>query len=150
MIEVLSNALVPVFVGLLLGYGAGAGKVVDNKSVGSLVAFLMTFALPCELFITIAQTPGELLMGQIKAAIVLAIVYVVIFVATFYWWRSVGKDTAANSAVMALTLGFPNAAAVGFPLLAAVYGPHASVTVAVGLAVGAITVTPITVAILEG
>ncbi len=38
---------------------------------------------------------------------------------------------------------------MGFPLLLAVYGPQASVTVAVGLAVGAITITPITLAILE-
>jgi malonate transporter len=88
MIEVLSNALAPVFVGLLFGYAAGLRKAVDNKNVGSLVAFLMTFALPCSLFVTIAQTPGELLLGQIKAAVVLAIVYLIIFVGTFYAWRS--------------------------------------------------------------
>jgi predicted permease len=38
---------------------------------------------------------------------------------------------------------------VGIPLLLAVYGPRASVSVAVALAVGAITITPITLAILE-
>jgi malonate transporter len=63
--------------------------------------------------------------------------------------RNLGKDTAANSAVLALTLGFPNHAGVGIPLLLAVYGPEASVSVAVGLAVGAITITPITLTILE-
>jgi malonate transporter len=109
----------------------------------------MTFALPCSLFVTISRTPHELLLSQAKPAIVLAIVYVAVFVATYYASRNLSKDTTANSAVLALTLGFPNHAGVGIPLLLAVYGAKASVTVAVGLAVGAITITPITLAILE-
>jgi malonate transporter and related proteins len=149
MIELLANSLVPIFVGLLFGYVAGLRKVVDNKDVKTLVSFLMTFALPCYLFVTMASTPRELLWGQAKPALVFAIVYVALFIATFYVSRSLAKDTTANSAVLALTLGFPNAAAVGIPLLLAVYGPRASVTVAVALTVGAITITPIALAILK-
>jgi predicted permease len=149
MIDLLANSLVPIFVGLLFGYGAGLRKVVDNKDVKTLVSFLMTFALPCYLFVTMASTPRQLLWGQAKPALVFAIVYVALFVATYYASRNLAKDAAANSAVLALTLGFPNAAAVGIPLLLAVYGPRASVTVAVALAVGAITITPITLVILE-
>src|SRR5882762_1481125 len=149
MIDVLANSLVPIFVGLLFGYAAGLFKIVDNRDVRSLITFLMSFALPCLLFVTIAHTPLQLLWGQARAAMVLALVYVAVFVATYYASRNLGKDTAANSAVLALTVGFPNIAGVGFPLLLAVYGPQASVTVAVGLAVGAITITPITLAILE-
>src|SRR5258708_25216175 len=149
MIQVLANSLVPIFVGLLFGYGAGLFRVVDNKDVKSLVSFLMTFALPSSLFVVIALTPRPLLWEQAKAAVVLAIVFLVFFVATYYASRNLGKDTAANSAVLALTLGFPNHAGIGIPLLLAVYGPKASVSVAVGLAVGAITITPITLAILE-
>ncbi len=149
MIQLLANALVPIFVGLLFGYAAGLLKIVDNKDVKSLVSFLMTFALPCSLFVIIARTPRQLLWGQAGAAVVLAIVYVAVFVAAYYVSRNLGKDTAANSAVLALTLGFPNHAGVGIPLLLAVYGPAASVSVAVGLAVGAITITPITLTILE-
>ena len=149
MIQVLANSLVPIFVGLLFGYLAGLRKVVDNKNVKTLVSFLMTFALPCYLFVTMASTPRQLLLGQVKPALVFAVVYVALFVATYYASRHLAKDTSANSAVLALTLGFPNAAAVGIPLLLAVYGPRASVTVAVALAVGAITITPITLAMLE-
>jgi predicted permease len=149
MIQVLANSLVPIFVGLLFGYAAGLFKVVDNKDVRSLVSFLMTFALPSSLFVVIALTPRPLLWEQSKAAVVLAIVFLAAFVATYYASRKLGKETAANSAVLALTLGFPNHAGIGIPLLLAVYGPAASVSVAVGLAVGAITITPITLAILE-
>ena len=149
MIQVLANSLVPIFVGLIFGYAAGLFKVVDNKDVKSLVSFLMTFALPSSLFVVIALTPRPLLWEQAEAAVVIAIVFLVAFVATYYASRHLRKDSAANSVVLALTLGFPNAAAVGIPLLRAVYGPQASVTVAVALAVGAITITPITLAILE-
>lgn len=149
MIELLANSLVPIFVGLIFGYAAGLRKAVDNKDVKTLVSFLMTFALPCYLFVTMASTPRQLLWDQAKPALVFAIMYVALFVATYYASRHLAKDTPANSAVLALTLGFPNAAAVGIPLLLAVYGPRASVTVAVALAVGAITITPITLAMLE-
>src|SRR5467141_1781884 len=149
MIQVLANSLVPIFVGLLFGYAAGLFKIVDNNDVKSLVSFLMTFALPSSLFVVIALTPRQLLWEQADGAVVLAIVFLVLFVATYYASRNLAKDTAANSAVLALTLGFPNHAGIGIPLLLAVYGPEASVSVAVGLAVGAITITPITLAILE-
>jgi predicted permease len=145
MIQVLTNSLVPIFVGRLFGYAAGLFKVVDNKDVKSLVSFLMTFALPSSLFVVIALTPRPLLREQAEAAVVLAMVFLVVFVATYYASRNLGKETAANSAVLALTLGFPNHAGVGIPLLLAVYGSKASVSVAVG----AITITPITLAILE-
>jgi malonate transporter len=149
MIDLLANSLVPILVGLLFGYVAGLRKAVDNKDVKTLVSFLMTFALPCYLLVTMASTPRQLLWGQAKPALAFAIVYAALFIATFYASRNLAKDTAANSAVLALTVGFPNAAAVGIPLLLAVYGPRASVSVAVALAVGAITITPITLAILE-
>jgi malonate transporter and related proteins len=48
-----------------------------------------------------------------------------------------------------LTVAFPNSAAVGLPLLASVFGSQATVTVAASLAIGSITITPITLAILE-
>ena len=94
-------------------------------------------------------TPATSLLREKQGALVFAIVYVALFVATYYASRKLAKESAANSAVLALTLGFPNHAGVGVPLLLAVYGPEASVTVAVGLAVGAITITPVTLAILE-
>jgi malonate transporter len=149
MIDLLANSLVPILVGLLFGYVAGLRKAVDNKDVKTLVSFLMTFALPCYLSVTMASMPRQLLWGQAKPALAFAIVYAALFIATFYASRNLAKDTATNSAVLALTVGFPNAAAVGIPLLLAVYGPRASVSVAVALTVGAITITPITLAILE-
>jgi auxin efflux carrier (AEC) len=149
MIDILANSLVPVFVVLALGFGAGRRRIVDNQHVRGLVGFLMNFALPCSLFVTIARTPPALLEKQWKAALVLSLVYLVLFALTYYASRHFGRESPAGSAVLALTLGFPNTAGIGFPLLLAVYGAESSVTVAVAIAVGSITITPLTLAILE-
>src|ERR1700730_10405105 len=106
MLRVLANSRVPVFVGLLFGSAAGLRKVVDNKDVRRLVSLLMTFALPCSLFVTIARTPRQLLWDQAEPSVVLAIVYVAVFVATYYASRNLAKDSPSNSSVLALTLGF--------------------------------------------
>ena len=145
MIGVLANALVPVFVGLLVGYAAGLRDVVDNRNVKSLVTFVMSSAIPCYLYVTVAATPRRLLWNQTKVALVLAIVYAALFAATYVSSR----DTASNRAVLALTLGFPNAAAIGLPLLQSLYGERAGVTVAIAIAIGSITVSPVTLVILE-
>ena len=149
MITILANALVPIFAGLLLGYIAGLLNVVDNRNVKSLITFVMSFAVSCFLFVTVARTPHDLLWSQSKVAVALAIVYFVVFSLTHLAARRLGKSIAADSTVLALTLGFPNATAVGLPLLLAAYGNDTAVSVAVAIAIGSITISPITLAILE-
>jgi malonate transporter len=149
MVEILANSLVPVFAGLLLGYGAGLRKVVDNKDLRTLITFVMSFAVPCALFTTIVRAPHTLLWEHSKVALVLAAVYLAVYALMYFSARTFGKLTAADSAVLSLTLAFPNAAAIGIPLLPAVYGNGAAVSVAVAIAVGAVTISPISLAILE-
>jgi malonate transporter and related proteins len=150
MVEILANSLVPVFAGLLLGYAAGLRKVVDNKDLKTLITFVMSFAVPCALFTIIVRTPHPMLWGQSRVALVLAVVYLAIYALVYFCARNFGKLTAADSAVLSLTLAFPNAAAIGIPLLPAVYGSAASVSASIAIAVGAVTISPVTLAILEG
>jgi malonate transporter len=149
MTKVLADALVPIFAGLLLGYFAGLWRRMDNQNVRTLITFVMSFAIPCSLFLAIASTPRAALREQAAAGLVLAIVYAVLYAVSFVWTRSRENLNASDSSVIALTLGFPNSAAVGLPLLASVFGSRATVTVATSLAIGSITVSPITLAILE-
>ncbi len=51
--------------------------------------------------------------------------------------------------MQALTVAFPNCAAVGLPLLGTVLGPSAVLSVAAILAVGSVTLSPVTLLILE-
>ena len=149
MTKVLGDALVPIFAGLLLGYFAGLWRRMDNQNVRTLITFVMSFAIPCSLFLAIASTPRAALREQAAAGLVLAIVYAVLYAVSFVWTRFRENLNASDSSVVALTLGFPNSAAVGLPLLASVFGSRATVTVATSLAIGSITVSPITLAILE-
>jgi malonate transporter len=149
MVEILANSLVPVFAGLLLGYVAGLRKVVDNNDLRTLITFVMSFAVPCALFTTIVRAPHPLLWGQSKVAVVLGIVYLTIYALMYISARRLGKLNPADAAVLSLTLAFPNAAAIGIPLLPAVYGGGSSVSVSIAIAVGAVTISPITLAILE-
>jgi predicted permease len=150
MTTVLADALVPIFAGLLLGYCAGLWHRMDNQNVRTLITFVMSFAIPCALFLAIASTPRAALREQAAAALVLAIAYAVLYAISFLWTRRRENLNPSDSAVVALTLGFPNSAAVGLPLLASVFGSRSTVTVATSLAIGSITVSPITLAILEG
>lgn len=147
MTQILAQSLVPIFVCLLFGYVAGLRNVASNRNTQQLVTFLMSFALPCALFITIVRTSAETLRTHANAAVVLGVSYLVTFIATYYAARFLRKDTADEAAVVALTLGFPNLAGVGLPLLAALYGTQANISVVIGLAVGAVTITPVTLAI---
>jgi len=149
MFTMLANALVPIFAGLLMGYAAGRRRIVDNLNVRSLTTFLMSFALPCSLFANIARTQRLQILGQGRVALALTLVYLVIFAVIYLPSRLLHKTPAHDSAVLALTLGLPNVTVVGIPLLIAAYGPQTGVTTAVSIAVGAITVSPLTLAILE-
>jgi malonate transporter and related proteins len=149
VISILAFALIPIFFGLLLGYFAGIRKFVDNHDVHSLVRFVMNFALPCSLFTAIAHTDRAMLRSQGGLVAVLGLVYLALFFLAWFVERKVFRSNAADSAVLALTLGFPNATAVGIPLLDALYGQSAAAATAMGIAIGAVTISPITLAILE-
>src|SRR5208283_2499549 len=112
MTKILADALVPIFAGLLLGYVAGLWRAMDNQNVSTLITFVMSFAIPCSLFLAIARTPLPALRAQAAPALVLAVVYVVLYVASFFWTRSRENLSPSDSSVVALTLGFPNSAAV--------------------------------------
>ena len=149
MTAVLANALVPIFAGLLLGYLAGIWRVMDNQDVQSLITFVMSFSIPCALFLAVASTSLRDLREQAAPALVLTLVYIALYAISFLWARSREQMNLSESAVYALTLGFPNSAAVGLPLLGSVFGPRSAVTVAAALAIGSITVSPLTLMILE-
>jgi malonate transporter and related proteins len=149
MIKVLADALVPIFVGLLFGYIAGRRRVMDNQNVHNLIIFVMSFAVPCSLFLAIARTPRAALREQAGTVLVLTIAYSVLYGLSFFWARSGEKLRASDSGVLALTISFPNIAAIGLPLLADVFGVKSLVTVATSIALGSVTISVVTLALLE-
>jgi malonate transporter and related proteins len=147
--KILADALVPIFAGLLLGYIAGLRGAMDNKNVQTLITFVMSFAIPCSMFLSIVSTSRTALREQAPIALVLLIAYAVLYAGSYFWARYGVNLRASDSSVVALTIAFPNSAAVGFPLLVSVFGSGSAVAVATSIAIGSISVSPITLAILE-
>jgi malonate transporter len=83
MALIIAEALVPIFFVMLLGYLAGARRIIDNQHVASLNVLLMTFVLPVALFVGVAQTSRSGLEENGKLFLVLVISISVIFGITF-------------------------------------------------------------------
>jgi malonate transporter len=145
----IAKALLPIYVGLALGYFAGRRKLIDNVNVGSINGLLMQFALPLNLFVGIASTPRADILLQSRFAVVIALIWVLSFIPVLVLARRVFKLEGGAAAVQALTVSFSNVAGVGLPVLHAVYGAKAAFPVAIGIAAGAITISPLTLALLE-
>jgi predicted permease len=64
MIKALANALVPLFVGLLLGY-LGVRGAMGNQNAETLTTLVMSVAVPKALFSAVAGTPFATLRHHI-------------------------------------------------------------------------------------
>jgi malonate transporter len=149
MFTLILTALLPVFLGLGLGYFAGHRKLVDNQNVSSLNVLLMMFALPLTLFVSIARTPQDVILQNGKLALVLAIALLLIYLPMYWLQRKAFKQSTGDAAIQTLTVAFPNFASIGLPLLLPVFGPAAALPVAIAIAVGSVTISPLTLALIE-
>ncbi|KAA9136130.1 AEC family transporter [Microbacterium caowuchunii] len=142
--------LLPVFFALAVGYLSGKLHVVDGRHVGALNAVVMKIALPIALFVILAGAPRADVIEHGAVAAAVFVVMAVTYVAVYLLQRHVWKVDRAGSAVQALTVAFPNTAAVALPIAGALLGRTGELAVAVSLAVGSITLTPATILILNG
>ncbi|WP_128923469.1 AEC family transporter [Bradyrhizobium guangxiense] len=142
-------ALVPVFFVLLLGFVAGKARMVDNGHVEGLNALVMDFALPASLFAATASAPRDRFTEQAPVFLVFGVTILVVYVGWYWFERTFFAATRSDASVQALTVGFPNLAGVGLPILSTVLGPAGVVPVAVALATGSILVSPLTLVIVE-
>jgi malonate transporter len=142
-------ALAPVFFVLLLGYSAGRCRIVDNHQVDGLNALVMDFALPASLFAATASASRHEMLEQGPLFLVFGVTMLLLYVAWFAVMRAFTNVTRADASLQALTIGFPNLAGVGLPIVSSVLGPAGMVPVAVALASGSILISPLTLIIVE-
>ena len=149
MISVLTLALAPTFFVMLLGYTAGRAGIVNNMHVAELNTVVMGYALPASLLVATASTPRSALIAQWPVLVSLAAVMMGTYVLWYGYQRSMRKQDPSESALQALAVGQPNFAAAGLPVITALFGADQAATVAVGIAVGSLLPSPLTLAILE-
>lgn len=148
MIEIIGHALVPIFFVIALGYIGGLRGRIDNHHVGELNALVMDYALPASLFVAMATTPWEKMRSEETLVLLLALGMMVPYTLWYFFsrWRGASRQ---ESALSALTVGLPNYAAAGLPIIQAVVGPSGTVHVAVAIAAGSILPSPVSLLILE-
>jgi malonate transporter len=149
MIDVLLNALVPIFAVMGLGYVAGWIREIDNHHVAELNALVMDFALPASLFVATASTSRTLLLAQWPLLLVFIVSMLALYALSYWMQRRLFGLGSSEASVQAITIALPNYAAAGLPLIAAVYGPSDMIYVALSIATGSIALSPPTLAILE-
>lgn len=117
---ILTTALAPAFFTLALGWFAGYRSIIDKRKTISINLLLMNFALPASLFVAMARTPTAVLRADSLLAVCLACVMLALYAVTWALQRLVFHRLPQEAAVQALTVAFPNCAAVGLSLLPAV------------------------------
>jgi malonate transporter and related proteins len=142
-------ALAPIFFVLLLGYAAGRFRIVDNHQVDGLNALVMDFALPASLFAATASASRYEMLEQGPLFVVFGLTMLLLYVAWYWGIRSLSGVSRSDASLQALTIGFPNLAGVGLPIVSSVLGPSGTVPVAVALASGSILISPLTLIIVE-
>ncbi|MCP3407270.1 AEC family transporter [Bradyrhizobium sp. CCGB01] len=142
-------ALVPVFFVLLLGYAAGKFHVVDNLHVDALNALVMDFAVPASLFAATASASRREMIEQVPLFLVLGTTMLLVYAAWYLAARRLFKASRPDASIQALTVGFPNLAGVGLPILTSVVGQGGTVPVAVALATGSVLISPVTLIMAE-
>jgi malonate transporter len=149
VIDVLLNALVPIFAVMALGYCAGWICDVDNHHVADLNALVMDLALPASLFVATASTSRAVLLVQWPLLVVLSVSMVALYALSYWMQRRVFGLDSSEASVQAINIALPNYAAAGLPLITAVFGASDTIYVALSIATGSIVLSPLTLAILE-
>ena len=142
-------ALAPVFFVLLLGYAAGKFRIVDNHHVDGFNALVMDFALPASLFAATASAPRNQMIEQAPLFLLFGLTMLLLYVAWYWAVRTFSDVSRSDASLQALTIGFPNLAGVGLPIVSSVLGPTGTVPLAVALAAGSILISPLTLIIVE-
>src|SRR6187431_166707 len=142
-------ALAPVFFVLLLGYAAGKFHIVDNHHVDGFNALVMDFALPASLFAATASASRSQMIEQAPLFLVFGLTMLLLYVAWYWAVRTFSDVSKSDASLQALTIGFPNLAGVGLPIVSSVMGPTGTVPLAVALAAGSSLISPLTLIIVE-
>lgn len=144
------NALLPVFVTLLLGYLAAWRHDDDGRAATTLNKMVMTYTLPLSLFAGTVTMSRSQLVGNLPMVAALFAGLAVPFAVALVAARYVFRRGLGESTLQALAISFPAVPFIGIPVLGSIFGAEAAtLTVAIsGLATNLIIV-PISIILLS-
>lgn len=142
MTHILLYAIVPILVVMATGFIAGRKGVFSSEDAKKFNKVVLDFALPSALFISIVQASREMLVDDMKVALVALVVIMFCFMLIYYVFKYCFKgNTGADGAIMALISGSPTIGFLGFAVLEPIFGtsPNVGLIVAiVGIVVNAV------------
>ena len=144
------NALLPVFVTLLIGYFAAWHHDIEGKSVEVLNKMVISYTLPLGLFAGVLAAPRELLAANLPLGAILLVGMLIPFVATLLVARRLAGRSLAESTLQAMAVSLPAIPFVGLPVLSTLFGPpSATITVAIGSIVTILVIVPLSITLLN-
>lgn len=114
--------VVPVFLVIALGYGAGRGTSFNGERADALRVLTMEFALPASLFLGIANTPRHILLSQGPLVGMLALGLLGLFGLILLGLRVVGRLSLQRASILALASVQPQYAFMGVTILGNLFG----------------------------
>ena len=146
--QTLLTAVVPVFVVIGLGYGAGRLCVLGPRGTEVLNRFVYVFALPALLIRAIGEAPlGEILNWGFIAAFAIGIV--VTWAVTVFIALKLKREAPAVAVMRAVNTTYGNTGYLGIPLAATAFGEAAVVPASLSLVINSALILTVATALLE-
>ena len=146
--QTILNTALPFFALIFCGYGAGRFKLLSEASISGVNAFVFYFALPTFLFNLMATSPiGEVPIGSFVAAYLGT--GLAVFAAAALLGRALFRVRPGEAAVLGAATVLGNTGYMGLPLVAAAFGAHAVIPLAIGLTLEATVLIPLTIILIE-
>lgn len=143
MLNIMLTDLVPIFVIMILGYVSGKKGEFNAANARSLNQFVLNYALPAGLFVSIVKADQAMLFSDIRLSLVSLGVIVGCYFWSYFSCLKFFKHSKAEASIAGLVGGAPTIGYLGFAVLEPIYGTSA--TVGLVVAVVAIVVNAVTI-----
>ncbi len=120
------TSVVPLFSVILLGFGAGRLKLIDEAGIRTLVAFVFSFAMPALIFRMMA-TADIRAIDDWQVPIAYAAAQVPVFLIGLGVGAWLFRQSLAEMTIQAFGSSFSNGVVLGLPLVLALHGDRAGV-----------------------
>ncbi|KAF1032705.1 MAG: hypothetical protein GAK37_00376 [Pseudomonas sp.] len=146
MLDKIVGPLLPVALVIVLGFIAGKRKRLTHSDSLLISRLVLGWIMPSLLFVGMASTPREQLLDvRYILATVVGIIGMFAIALGIGWWRL--RELKAAT-LKGLVNGFPDAAFMGIPILAAMYGAGSIYSVLVLNLVATLIMVPLTIMLL--
>lgn len=148
MIYTIIEAILPIFLVIFIGWGAGKTKVIELDHKKSLINFVTKISLPLLLLDTTSKTPIKYFTDfRVLSVIILGLT--ILFFTTYFIFKLFFKVNLNKSAISAITSSFPNATFMGIPILVKLYGENSMTLIIMFGIIASILLISLTVIIIE-